>query len=79
LLWQGAAYYAKNGIDHHKDLTKEEMAPLRQRRKKDGTVKHGTMRKSSVEALVGRKFKTKLANLRTKPGRGRRDNEEARD
>ena len=50
-----------------------------ERRKKDGTVKHGTMRKSSVEALVGRKFKTKLANLRTKPGRGRRDNEEARD
>ena len=79
-LLQGAAYDAMNGIDHHKDLTyEEEMAPLRQRQEKDGTMKHGTMRKSLVEALVGRKFEAKLANLRTNPGRGRRDKEEARD
>ena len=63
------------GIEPHKHLTyEEETAPLRQRREKDGTV-----RKSSVEALVGRKIETKLADLRTNPGQGRRDNEEARD
>ena len=80
MLLQATAYDAKYGINHHEDLTyEEETPPLRQRRERDGTMKHGTMRKSTVESLVGRKCEKKLADLRTNPGRGRRDNKEARD
>ena len=40
---------------------------------------HGTMRKSPEERLLGRKFGTKLPNLRTNPAKARKDIVEAKE
>ena len=40
---------------------------------------HGTMRKSPAELLFGRKFGTKLPNLRTNPAKARKDIMEAKE